>query len=340
MDAHSAPPAAKVGAVFLVAAAVANLALTRSHFEPHVLYGNVRGGSGAYGTFFLAASVVGLVLAVVLMRRPGPRTFRAGVVVAASLAVGWLIARAMSTTLVPPQISVAGAGAALLEFVAIALLLIALPIGAGGRRRPRFVYGWAIVAGAGFVLLFLLATGSIARVPFDMSKQEPVPWVAVDSSNGFGFLSPWLSIAFTRHVVFGASVAMLSFAIVAGALLAVTVGLAVGLARDAGARRPHATTVAAIAPALVTVPTCCGASLPLGATLAGTLVPWSIVTPWMSATPWILVATVALLSVNLVFVYRRWRAALRDVPAPAAGPPAAPLAGLTNADHASGSTFL
>ena len=143
-------------------------------------------------------------------------------------------------------------------------------------------------------------------MPFDLEKQGSTPWIRADTSLGFGFLSPWISIAFSRHILLATSWAVLVFLVAAGAFFALTVGLTVGLARCPGTCRPQARGIAAATPAFVAVPTCCGAALPIGATLGG-----STLLPLTSAAPWVLLAAVALLSANLVLLARRWREALR-----------------------------
>jgi len=282
--------------------------LTPRYFAPHVIYGSVRSGSLANGTFFLTASLIQILLAGALLLRPTPRVFRTGALVGVGLIAGWLGTRATAPPLVPQRSNATGEAAGALELAAAIALLAGLPIGESSFGPPRFAWRSAALAGPGFVLLFLLASGSLARVPFDLAKQASTPWVLADTSGGFGFRSPWLEVAFTTHVLFAASSVVVVFLVVAGLLFALTTGLTVGLARSAGACRPQAPGIAAVTPAFVAVPTCCGAALPIGATLGG-----STLVPLISAAPWILLATVLLLSANLVLLRRRWRrAAARD----------------------------
>ena len=290
----------------LFAAAGMNLALTPEHFAPHLIYGSVRSGSLAQGTFFVTASVTEILLGTTLLLRPSPRVFRVGALVAIGLLAGWLATRASAAPLVPQPWSATRTAAGALELAAVIALLVGLPIGGSSLGPPRFARGWAALAGPTFALMFLLASGALAHVPFDLEKQGPTPWIHADTSLGFGFLSPWISIAFSGHVLLATSWAVLVFLVVAGTLFALTVGMTLGLARCAGTCRPQAKGVAAATPAFVAVPTCCGAALPIGATLGG-----STLVPLTSATPWVLLATVALLSASLTLLARRWRAALR-----------------------------
>lgn len=312
-QARSSPVAAKFTAVLLLAAGAVNLALTPQRFAPHVLYNNVRSGSLGYGIFFLVASLAEIVLAGALLLRPSPRVFRTGALVAVGLVVGWLVARATAPPLVPQFSNARAEVGNGLELAAIVTLLLALPVGGqSATGRPRFARGWAALAGSTFALAFLLATGSLAHVPYDLAKQGPTPWVHVDTVVGSTFLSPWLQVAFSRHVEIGAPWSVLTFAVVAGALFALTAGLAVGLARRSGLCRPHTTGFAAAAPALLAVPTCCGTALPIGAALGGSsILPWSILGAWSSAAPWVLLGTVLLLSANLALLCWRWRTAIR-----------------------------
>jgi len=290
----------------LFAAAGLNLALTPEHFAPNLLYGSVRSGSLVQGTFSLTASVIEILLGIALLLRPSLRVFRAGALVAVGLAAGWLVTRASAAPLAPQPSSATGTAAGALDLAAVIALLVSLPIGGSLLGPPRFAKGWAALAGPAFVLMFLLASGSLAHVPFDLARQGSTPWIRADTSNGFGFLSPWISIAFSRHVLFATSWAVLAFLVVAGALLALTVGLTVGLARCPGTCRPQARGIVAATPAFVAVPTCCGAALPIGATLGG-----STLLPLTSAAPWVLLATVILLGANLALLARHWRATLR-----------------------------
>lgn len=288
---------AKLSAAFLLVAAGIHLALTPEHFREQVLY----------GVFFLGAALVQLALVAALVLRPSAWVFRIGVLSSGGLIATWLVTRAVAPPLSPsPEgVTFAGVVASSVELGALLLLSVALPLGrAASAPLPRFSRGWAAVAGPAFVLLFLFATGSLAHVPYDLGSDRAVPWLDVDTSNGFSFRSPWVSVAFSEHVLLGTSWAVASFLALFGVLVSVTVGLTVGLARCPGACRPQAGGIMAVAPAFLAAPTCCGAALPIGLTLGGgTLV------PVLSATPWILLGTVTLLGGNLLLLRRRWRAA-------------------------------
>lgn len=316
-----AMPMVKVSAALLLAAAAINLALTSQHFEPRVLYQTVRGdsvvnvtsASPTYGIFFLVASIAQLGLAAALLLRPGLFVFRVAVVSSVGVIAAWLVVRATAPPLAPGPVTFGGVIASAIELAALVLLAVSLPIGQqASADRPHFAKGWAALFGLTFVPLFLIGSGSLAHVPFDLAKDRAVPWFDIDTSNGFSFLSPWISIAFSKHLLLGTSWAVAAFLAIATVLVSLTAGLTVGLART-GACRPQASGVAAVAPAFLAVQTCCGAALPIGATLGG-----ATILPLVSATPWLLLGSIVLLIANLLFLRRRWRAASVGGPALAA----------------------
>lgn len=312
---RAAPLAVKVTAALLLVAAAINLALTSKHFEPPVLYQTQRGdsvvnvtsASPAYGIFFLVASIAQVVLAAALLARPRPFVFRIAVLSSVGMIAGWLVVRATAPPLAPGPVTFAGVIASSIELAALVLLAVSLPIGRpASADGPRFAKRWAALFGLTFAPLFLFASGSLAHVPFDLAKERPVPWINVDTSNGFSFLSPWISIAFSKHLELGISWAVAAFLVIAVVLVSLSAGLIVGLART-GACRPQASGVAAVAPAFFAVQTCCGASLPIGATLGG-----ATLLPLISATPWLLLGDAILMIANLLLLRRRWRAASKE----------------------------
>lgn len=286
---------AKVTALLLATAGVIHLVLTPEHFEEHVLY----------GVFFLGAATVQLVLAGALVLHPSALVFRVGVLSSGALIATWLVTRAVEPPFssLPERVTFAGVLATSVELAALLLLAVALPVGATAQRTaPGFSLRWAVAAGLLFVLLFLFATGSLAWVGADMSQSAPVPSVQLDSSSGWTFQSPWLTIVLTDRLLFGTSWAVAVFLLAAGVLVSLNTGFTVGLARCAAACRPQAGGVLAVAPAFLAAPTCCGAGLPLGFALGG-----GTIAPVLSATPWLLLATTILLAGNLLFLLRRRR---------------------------------
>ena len=282
-------------AALLVVAGGIHLALTPEHFEEHVLY----------GLFFLAAAVTQLLLAALLLFRPSVWVFRVGVLSSLVLLATWLTTRALAPPLstTPEPVTFAGIVASSVELATLVLLAIGLPVGADRLAgRPRIAWRWAALAGPAFVLLFLFATGALARLPADLSEAFAVPSASVDSSGGWTFQSPKFTVVLTDHVLLSVGWAVAVFAPAAGFLAALNTGVIIGLARCSAACRPQAGGVLAVAPAFVAAPACCGAGVPVGFALGS-----GVYAPLVSATPWLLLATVVLLAGNLAVLRRRWR---------------------------------
>lgn len=286
----------RVVALLLLVAGTIHLVLTPEHFEEHVLY----------GVFFLGAAIVQVGLALALVVRPTICVFRAGVLSSGALIGTWLVTRAVAPPFSegPEPVSFAGVVASSVELAALLLLVVSLPVGQGrADERPRFAWPWAAATGPIFMALYLFATGGLARVQTDLSENLSVPSLVVDAGDGWTFQTPWLLIVLGDHLLLSTSWSVATFLVVVGALVSLTAGLVVGLARCAVACRPQAGGVAVVAPAFLAAPTCCGAGLPVGFALGG-----GTLGPVLSATPWLLLATTCLLSVNLVVLRRRWRA--------------------------------
>jgi hypothetical protein len=271
--------------------------LTPEHFAEHVLY----------GVFFLVAAVAQLLLAALLVLRPGVWVFRVGVLSSLGLIATWLTTRALAPPFStgPEPVTFAGVTASSVELAALVLLAVGLPVGADRLAgRPRIAWRWALLAGPAFVLLFLFATGALARLPTDLSEAFAVPSLSVDADGGWTFQSPRLTAVLTDHILLSVGWAVAVFVLVSGLLVALNAGVIVGLARCSAACRPQTGGVLAAAPAFVAAPACCGAGVPVGFALgSGTYA------PLVSATPWLLLATTALLAGNLVLLRRRWRSA-------------------------------
>jgi hypothetical protein len=294
-NARSSRRLTAVTAALLLVAGVIHLVLTPEHFAEHVLY----------GVFFLCAAVIQLGLAAALVLHPTLWVFRVGVLSSGGLIATWLVTRAIR----PPfseaaePVTLAGVLASAVELSALVLLAVALPVRTGRSTgsSPRFSWPWAVFVAPTFVVLFLFASGALARVDIDLSENLAVPSASVDATGGWSFRSPSLLVVLGDHVLLTTSWAVAAFVVLAGALVFLTAGLTVGLARCA-ACRPQAGGVVAVAPAFLAVPACCGAGLPLGFAFGG-----GAVAPLLSATPWLLLASILLLSVNLAVLRRRWR---------------------------------
>lgn len=283
-----------LGALVAAAAAI-HLALTPAHF----------GEQFAYGVFFLGAATFQLVVAVALVRptEPPPAVYRAAVFGSLALVGLWTATRAVAPPLAtePEEVSFEGVLASGLELAALAGMAVALPVRSPRRSaRPRRpAVGWGALIGLGFALLFGFASSTIVYQPDPLPASVGVPSVSV-WGRSLGTTSPWIQIVLTRHLYVHGSAITLGFLVVAGILLAVAGSLALGLARCAPEMAPGRVRWLALAPALVSVPTCCGA--PLAAVLGASVLPSLFL-----ATPWILVGTTVVLGVETVDLARRWR---------------------------------
>jgi hypothetical protein len=266
-------------AIAIAGAAMIHLGLTPEHVAEHVLY----------GAFFLVAAAIQVVLAVGLLRRPGPGMIRLATLSSLGLIGTWIVTR----TIVPPlspesagaPVDLLGVGASGLEVAATTLLVsrMTLPVLPGRWARATV----ASLAGAAFMGLFLLASGAISYVDFVRPAPSIDVWnphVTLQTPLFYGMLLPhiWLVGPWS------------TFALTASTGLLVTANVAQLLPTGTD----HACTVprrgiAATAPLLIGVSSCCGAqvALFLGASTIGLL---------YRATPWILLLTVVLLAANLL----------------------------------------
>jgi len=144
----------------LTAAGAIPLVLTPEHFEEQAVY----------GIFFLVAALFQIVLAQLLVLRPGPRVIRAGAYGNAALLAIWIVTRVVAPPLgeSPEPVTFLGVLAKGLELTALFLLLTLVPpavkrdeAGRLGLGRPRVAWWWALGTGAGFTLLFVFASGSL-----------------------------------------------------------------------------------------------------------------------------------------------------------------------------------
>ncbi len=279
----------RIAAASLSAAGTIHLLLTPAHFEEQVLY----------GVFFVASAIIQLIVAQMLVLRPSANVVRAGAYSSLGLIALWIVTRFIAPPLAssPESVTLWGVLAKGLELTALVALVGLLPAGPSHRptpARPRFALGWALGAGVGFAVLFLLASASLLYVP----KELAAPAIVVDPWQGPSLMRPWVEGPITPHVYVNAPWSVLVFAPLAGALLAVATGLSAGLSRTSAA--PGRSGFLAALPAFVAVPSCCGA--PLGAFIGASALPALIV-----ATPWLLLVTVASLVAVDLQLYGRWR---------------------------------
>jgi hypothetical protein len=156
-----------------------------------------------------------------------------------------------------------------------------------------------VLAGAGFAVLFALASGTLMYTPTPLSGGARVPSLTL-AQVPLPLGSPLVTVFLTRHLYLLGPLAVFVFLTVTALLLAASTGLGIGLARAAPQCPPRRGGLAAVAPSLLAVPVCCGA--PLAAVL-GT----SAVLPLLHLTPWLLAATTILLAIHVAALWRRWR---------------------------------
>jgi hypothetical protein len=210
-------------------------------------------------------------------------------------------------------VTLPGVAATALELAALLALAALLPTSPrqSGPGRPRFATGWALLAGAGFAVIFALASGTLVYTPAPLAPTIRVPSLTLaDVPLPLG--SPLLTWFLTRHLYLLGPLPAFAFLTVAAALLAVSTGMGIGLARAAPHCAPRRGGLAAVAPTLLAVPVCCGAPL------AGVLGAGAIL-PLLRATPWLLAATTVLLAAHITVLSRRWRRWRQATPAVAAG---------------------
>jgi hypothetical protein len=303
-QAASAPPQPRrlswrtriVLAQLLALAGGIHLLLTPQHFAERP----------AYGVFFFAAATWQLWLAGILALRADPPAwlYRLGIWGSLAVAALWVTTRTLAPPLPGGQVepvTLAGVAATALELAALLALVALFP--AAPRHpapgRPRFAAGWAVLAGAGFAVLFALASGTLVYTPTPLPGGDRVPSITVaDEPLPLG--SPLVTVFLTRHLSLLGPLAVFVFLPVAAALLAASTGLGIGLARAAPHCPPGRGGLAAVAPSLLAVPVCCGAPL---AGILGT----GVLLPLLRVTPWLLAATTVLLAVHVAALWRRWR---------------------------------
>lgn len=282
----------RLTAASLSSAAAIHLVLTPVHFQEHTLY----------GVFFLAAAVFQFTIAHLLVLAPTRGVYRAGLGGSVVLITIWLATRVVAPPLseTAEPVTLWGVLAKGLELTALFLLLALLPpSGSRGRTATtqRFAWGWALVTGVAFALLYLFASASLVYVPADLPG---APSVTVDPWQGPSLIRPWVEGPLTSHLYVNAPWSVLLLAPLAGLLLGAATGLLVPLMRLApGSARPRRGYLAT-APALIAVPSCCGVPL-LGFLGAGA------VPILFQAAPWLLLATTAGLAIFVLLLRHQWR---------------------------------
>lgn len=236
-----------VGSALAIAGAI-HLALTPEHFSRSVLF----------GATFAAIAGFQLSLSFMLLRRPGPRVYRAALVGSIGLIVAWAGTRLFAPPAAagPEKVDAWGVVAAGLELGAVVLLASTVP-SAGTTPRRRLL--WGAASGLGFAVIYLLASGSAGSAPADPSAplvqaytltgdlSVTIPAIALYLDHGRIFLTlPWSTGIFLP---------------IAAALVATQVYLALGLTGCNVRLRARRRGALSAVPALFAAPVCCGAPL-------------------------------------------------------------------------------
>lgn len=295
----TAPPMAFAGRRLVdrvIAAALAlaggiHAVLIPDHFAESLLFGAV----------FVAIAAMQLWLAVALVRAPGPRTYRAALLLSVALVAVWAGTRFVTppTGAGPEEVDAWGVVAAGLELGAAFLLATTVP---ATTRRPRSRALWAAAGALGFSIVYLLASGSAGSG----SAEPGAPLVETYTLYGdFSLLVPGLVVLLDGGRVF------LTLAWSTAVFLPITAGLLAAqifMALDTSAcdarLRARRRGVIAVTPALFAAPVCCGAPL-LAFLGTGALLTLTAITPVL------LIATSLLLGAGTWRVARERRRARR-----------------------------
>jgi hypothetical protein len=266
-------------------AGIIHLSLIEEHFEESTLFGIV----------FLAMAAYQLVVAGLLVGRPGPRAYQAGILGSALIVATYVATRVLPppTADVPEDITPIGVVATTLELAALILLALALPE-APGRRWPIRASFLGVLAGLATPPLWAFVTGALQWTQL-ASPGAP----ALDVFDGpVGLLLPAVYGYVTDHLY----LFLPWWAGIAAAALGLLVGgnvwLATRLRREQRIScRRQRVSVLGFLPAAFTASTCC--SVPLAA-----LFGLSTATLF-AAAPWATLAAIVMLSANLGWLWRR-----------------------------------
>jgi hypothetical protein len=280
------PPARPIAALTVGLAGLIHLLLLREHFEEQV----------AYGLIFTALAVFQLSLTVLLVARPGPRVYQAGIFGSGLIALVYV-----ATRLIPPpgssapeEVTTLGIAATTLELAAVVVLALALPD--RPIMRPRVSpAGWGLTGALLSAPLWLVATGTLQwtsvdfRTPFFIwyGQRSPItPALAGSPLPHVWLFAPWWTLLSAGAL---------------GVLVGLDLWLSTRLLRAGRLScRQRRVGLVALLPASLAGPLCCGA--PLVALLG----PPTLVS--LALAPYAAGLSLALLSAHLLYLGSRWRA--------------------------------
>lgn len=287
---RTVPPVRVLAALIVGLAGLIHLALIREHFEEQL----------AYGLVFTALAVFQLSLALLLVTRPGPPIYRAGIAGSGIIALIY-----MATRLAPPlgssapeEVTFLGIAATALELAAIVFLAVALPDHPAMRSKgsPK---AWGVAGGLLSAPLWLIAAGALQWTSADLGaplfiwygQRSPItPALAGAPLPHIWLFAPWWTLlgAAALAVLVGANLWLSTYLVRAHRISC----------------RKRRVGLLALVPASLAGPLCCGA--PLVALLG---LP-ALVS--LALAPYVVGLSLVLLSLHLLyllFVRSRWKAA-------------------------------
>lgn len=290
---HAESPPRWSRLVVLVAAAatglagVIHLALTGEHFEEGPVFGYA----------FLAMGLYQVVLGGLLVARPGPLAYKAGIWGSALIAATYVTTRVLPapTATAPEAITSIGVAATTLELAALILLVVALP-DTKGRTWPVPAWLAGLLVGLATPPLWVFVTGAI-----QWTEPQGFPTPVLNVTGGplqqltpaiYGFVTDRLYLFLPWWAGIGA--------VTLGLLASANVWLATRLRREQriSCRRRRASLLGLL-PAAFAAPVCC--SVPLAAIFG-----LSTATLF-AAAPFATAAAIGILSGNLVWLVQRRR---------------------------------
>jgi hypothetical protein len=277
-----------VAAIAVGLAGIIHLALTDEHF----------GEGPLFGYAFLTMGIYQVVLAGLLIARPGPLAYKAGIWGSALIAATYVTTRVVPppTAATPETITANGVAATSLELAALILLVLALPE-TKGRRWPVPAWLVGLLVGLATPPLWAFVTGMIQWTEPQESFRTPVlnvwggPLQQLTPAI-YGFLTDRLYL----FLPWWAGVGAVTLGVLAGA----NVWLATRLRREQRIScRRHRASLLGLLPAAFAAPVCC--SVPLAA-----IIGLSTATLF-AAAPFATAAAIGILSGNLIWLVERRR---------------------------------
>jgi hypothetical protein len=270
-------------------AGLIHLSLIGEHFEEQFIYGLV----------FTALALFQLTLALLLVWRPGPWVYRAGIWGSGIIVLIYVLTRLIPLPGAsgPEEVDLLGIAATSLEITAVVLLAVTLPEPETAGRSHGTPLWWGLGGAVIFAPLWLILTGIVQWT--SVASTSPLTWAGSDS---WSALTPILVGSPLPHLWLAAP----WWSLPAAFVLAVLVGLNLAgstrlLLAGSVSRRGRRARLLALLPAGLATPVCCSASTPLLALLG---VPLFL---GVLAAPFAALLSVVLLTCSLVFSHVQFR---------------------------------